>query len=205
MIDYYTAATPNGKKVAIMLEELQVPYKKHMIDLKSLEQKKPEYIAMNPNGRIPTIVDNHGPYDHKTTVFESGAILYYLAEKYGGQFFGHSLNEKAAVMQWLMFQMSAVGPMFGNYNYGMKSLEPKNPGFIERFAKESQRIIGVLEIQLSQTPYLAGANYTIADIATITWVTAFEKMEPTWFENAPGVHRWMKLVGDRPAVKKGLE
>ena len=205
MIDFYTAATPNGKKITIMLEELQVPYTKHTLNLKDLDQKKPDYIAMNPNGRIPTIVDNHGPYDHKTTVFESGAILYYLAEKYGGQFFGHSIEEKAKAMQWLMFQMSAVGPMFGNYNYGMKSLEPKNPGFIERFAKESQRIVSVLELQLSKTPYLAGDNYTIADIATITWVSAFAQMEPSWFENAPGVRRWIKLVTDRPAVKKGLE
>jgi GST-like protein len=205
MIDFYTANTPNGKKVAIMLEELQVPYTTHMVDLKSNEQKKPEFIAMNPNGRIPTIVDNHGPYDHKTTVFESGAILYYLSEKMGGQFFGHSLNEKAEVMEWLMFQMSGIGPILGNYYYGIKSLTPPNPGFIERFEKEAKRLVSVMEIRLHKHEYLACDRYTIADIATYPWVSAFAMSEPSWFADAPGVQRWIKRIAERPAVIKVMQ
>src|SRR5690606_818743 len=116
MIDFYTAETPNGKKVHLMLEELGIPYKKHLVDLAKLEQKAPEFLAMNPNGRIPVIVDHEGPNKKTTTVFESAAILYYLAERHG-KFFGHGLDEKSHVMQWMMFQMSGIGPIFGNYFY----------------------------------------------------------------------------------------
>ncbi|WP_374073265.1 glutathione S-transferase family protein [Bdellovibrio bacteriovorus] len=203
MIDFYTAGTPNGRKVAIMLEELAIPYTEHKVDLSKNEQKSPEFIEMNPNGRIPVIVDRQGPYNKEVTVFESGAILYYLAEKYGN-FLGHSLAEKAHTLQWVMFQMSAIGPMFGNYHYGMNTLTPKNPAFIERFEKEALRLLGVMEIQLSKNEYLAGQVYTIADIATYPWIIGFIKSKPEWFESKPSVRRWAQLVGGRPAVKKVL-
>ncbi|WII71088.1 glutathione S-transferase N-terminal domain-containing protein [Bdellovibrio sp. 22V] len=202
MIDFYTAATPNGRKVAIMLEELGVSYTEHKVDLGKLEQKSPDFLSMNPNGKIPVIIDHEGPFNKKTTVFESAAILYYLAEKHGGRFFGHSLDEKAHVMQWTMFQMSAIGPILGNYYYGMNTLTPKNPGFIQRFEKEATRLLGVMETQLHKNEYLAGKNYSIADIATYPWIANFIKLQPAWFESKPSIRRWAQMVGSRPAVKK---
>ncbi|HWU42784.1 MAG TPA: glutathione binding-like protein, partial [Bdellovibrio sp.] len=186
------------------LEELEAPYKKHMIDLKALQQKTPEFLEMNPNGRIPVIVDHEGPFNKKMTVFESGAILYYLSEKYDGKFFGHTMDEKAHTMQWLMFQMSGIGPMFGNYYYGLNFLETKNPQYVERFEKESHRLMTVMNAQLTKHTYLAGDNYTIADMATYPWAASFAKAYPHFFETTPAVRRWLSLVGERPAVKKAM-
>ena len=202
MIDLYTAGTPNGRKIVLMLEELGLPYKAHMIDMKNNEQKSPDFIAMNPNGRIPVIVDHEGPFGKKTTVFESGAILYYLAEKYDGQFLGHSLDEKAKTMQWVMFQMSGIGPNFGNYYYSLNYLEPKTPAYTARFEKESQRLLGVMELQLSQNEYLAGNNYSIADMCTYHWVSNFMNLVPDWFASKPSVRRWLSTLSERPAIKK---
>ncbi|MBO9667725.1 MAG: glutathione S-transferase N-terminal domain-containing protein [Bdellovibrio sp.] len=202
MIDFYTAATPNGRKVAIMLEELQIPYTTHQVNLKEQEQKKPEFLAMNPNGRIPVIVDRANGRD--TAVFESAAILYYLAEQNGGRFFGKTLEEKTSVMQWMMFQMSAVGPMFGNLYYGHHSMHPPVPQFVERFDKESHRVVGVLELQLSKHPYLAGNAYTIADMVTYPWVAIFLKSYPHLFTETPAVHRWAEAISQRPAVQKAM-
>lgn len=202
MIEFYTASTPNGRKVTIMLEELGLAYNLHKVNLKDLEQKRPEFLAMNPNGKIPTIIDNKGP-EGQTTVFESGAILYYLAEKYG-KFLGDSLPEKTRTMQWVMFQMSAIGPIFGNYYYGLNTLTPHNPGFIERFEKEARRLVGVMEIQLSGNKYLSGEGYTIADMVTYPWVAGFIHAQPGWFEDKPSVKRWADLVGTRPAVQKAM-
>lgn len=203
MIDLFTAATPNGHKITIMLEELGLPYKKHVVDLKSLQQKSPEFLEMNPNGRIPVIVDHDGPYGKKTIVFESGAILYYLAEKQNGKFLGTSFDEKAHTMQWLMFQMSGIGPNFGNYHYGL-NMPIKVPQFTERFEKESVRLVTVLNAQLMKHAYVAGDKYTIADMATYPWVAGFAKMNPAFLESAPAVRRWMMAVGERPAVKKAM-
>ncbi len=204
MIDLFTAATPNGHKITIMLEELGIPYQKHMVDLKALQQKSPEFLEMNPNGRIPVITDSNGPQGKKTTIFESGAILYYLAEKNGGKFLGKSLDEKAHSMQWVMFQMSGIGPMFGNYHYGMHSMPEKVPQFIERFEKESKRLITVLNSQLTKHAYLAGEEYTIADMATYPWVAGFAKENPVWFEGTPAIRNWLTKVSERPAVKKAM-
>lgn len=202
MIDFYTAHTPNGRKVWILLEELGIPYKLHEIDLKKNEQKTPEFLAMNPNGRIPVIVDNTpvGP----VTIFESAAILYYLSSKYEGRFFGYGLDERAHVMEWMMFQMSAVGPNFGNLNYGHNSMDPKVPAFIERFDKESRRIVSVLETQLGKNDYLAGGNYTIADICTYPWIAAMYEKMPDVMKDAPKLKQWAQKISERPAVKKGM-
>ncbi|WP_413578706.1 glutathione S-transferase family protein [Bdellovibrio sp. HCB290] len=202
MIDFYTAATPNGHKVAIMLEELGVPYLKHIIDLKSGEQKKPEFLAMNPNGRIPVIVDHTPKGD--LPVFESAAILYYLSEKYNGKFFGSNLQERTSAMQWMMFQMSGVGPNFGNLYYGKNSMNPQVPAFVERFEKESRRIIGVLELALEKSEYLAGSHYTIADMTTYPWIAAKLQMAPEMFSEAPKVKQWAQKISERPAVQKAM-
>ncbi len=202
MIDYYMAPTPNAHKVTILLEELSEEYTVHKIDLQKNEQKHPDFIKMNPNGRIPVIIDNDGA-NGKTTVFESAAILYYLAEKHHGKFFGKNLEEKTKVMQWMMFQMSAVGPNFGNFHFGSK-LEPKNPQYVERFQKESLRVISVLNLQLEQTEFLAGTEYTIADICTYPWIAAFYKNHPEWFSESAALLNWFKIISKRPAVIKAI-
>ena len=204
MIDFYMAVTPNNHKIALFLEELEIPYKTHPIDLKANEQKKPEFLAMNSNGRTPVITDNEGPFGKKLTLAESGAILYYLSEKYEGRFLGRDLGQKAKVMQWVMFQMAGIGPMFGNYFYG-KNMEPKNPQYVERFEKEVKRLIGVMNTELVNHSYIAGDEYTIADMVTYPWVAKFVMRSPELFENAPAVRRWMALVSERPAVKKTAE
>ena len=200
MIDFYTASTPNVKKVTLMLEECGLPYKSIPVDLQKLEQKKPEFLEINPNGRVPAIVDHEGPFGSTLPVFESGAILYYLAEK-TGKFMGNTLTEKTKVMQWVMFQMSAIGPNIGNYHYGTR-MEPKNPGFIERFDKETRRIVGVMNMQLNQHTYLAGDFYSIADMCSYFWIKGAMQMHPEWFESAPSVRRWVETVGQRAAVSK---
>lgn len=201
MIDFYTAATPNGRKVALMLEELGIPYQEHQVDLKTNAQKNPDFLAMNPNGKIPVIVEHIEKSKDKVTVFESGAILFYLAEKYG-KFIGSTLEEKTRSLQWVMFQMSAIGPIFGNYYYGVNSLKPHNPGYIERFEKEAHRLLGVMEMQLSVNPYLAGSEYTIADIATYPWIESFAKMNPHWFADHKAVNAWLEKISKRPACLK---
>lgn len=203
MIDLYTAATPNGQKAHLMLEELGIPYKLHKVNLKELEQKTPEFLAMNPNGRIPVIVDHEGPNKKTVTVFESAAILFYLAER-TNKFGGHHLEDKAEIMQWMMYQMSAVGPMFGNYYYGKTALQPHNPAFIERFEKETKRIITVLETHLGRHTYFAGSEYTIADMCMFFWLANFSKAEPDWFSASPAIRRWIDEVSKRPAVQKVL-
>lgn len=201
MIDLYTANTPNGRKPVILLEELGLKYTRHDINLKENEQKKADFIAMNPNGRIPAMVDAEGP-SGKQTVFESAAMLFYLAEK-TGKFNGKNLAEKSDIMQWMMFQMSAVGPMFGNFHFGT-NMNPANPGYVERFEKESKRIVSVLEICLSKSDYLAINEYTIADMTTYPWVAAMLEKKPEWFSEAPGVRRWAARLSERPAVKKAM-
>lgn len=203
MIDFYTAATPNGHKVALMLHELGLEFREHKVNLAANEQKHPEFLKMNPNGRIPVIVDHEGPFGTKQTVFESGAILYYLAEKYG-RFFGNNLSEKAVAMEWVMFQMAGIGPMFGNLYYGKHSLKPFNPAYVARFQKESARLISVMESRLREASYLAGHTYTIADMATYPWVRAMGGMAPELLNEAPAVRRWMNAIAERPAVKKAL-
>lgn len=199
MIDFYTAATPNGHKVALMLTELGLEHKEHLVDLKSNQQKDPAFLAMNPNGKIPVIVDHDST--PKTVISESAAILYYLAEKHG-RFIGKTLQEKTTTMQWVMFQMSAIGPIFGNYYYGKNFLQPHNPGYIERFEKEAHRLLGVMEMQLQDNAYLAGAEYTIADMCTYPWLVGFMKSNPEWFADKAAVQRWAARVSERPAVKK---
>jgi GST-like protein len=201
MIQLYTWATPNGKKVSIMLEEIGLPYEVHAVNLGQGEQRKPDYLAINPNNKIPAIVDPEGPGGGPLTLFESGAILMYLAEK-TGKLWPRDMRERYEVIQWLMFQMGGVGPMFGQANYFFKLAE-KVPYAIERFHKEALRLYRVLDKQLAQKEFLAG-NYSIADIATYPWVGRHEGHDVK-LEQFPNVKRWFDSISARPAVKRGME
>jgi GSH-dependent disulfide-bond oxidoreductase len=199
MIDLYTWGTPNGRKVSVMLEECGLPYRVHAVDIGKGEQMKPEFLAMNPNHRIPVIVDPQGPDGKPLTLFESGAILIYLAEK-TGRFFPQ--ENKYIVLQWLMFQMGGVGPMFGQAHHFMRAKKDEIPYGTERYGAEAKRLYGVLNTRLAQAPYLAD-EYSIADIATYPWVARHEwhRVDLAAF---PFVRRWYDLIGRRPAVVRGM-
>jgi GST-like protein len=201
MIQLYTWGTPNGKKVSIMLEEIELPYEVHPINIGQGDQFKPEYLAINPNNKIPSIIDSDGPGGKPLTLFESGAILMYLAEK-TGKLWPADMRQRYLVIQWLMFQMGGVGPMFGQANYFFR-LEEKVPYAIERYHKEALRLYGVLEKALGQNEYLAG-KYSIADIATYPWVWRHE-MHHVKLEEFPHVKSWYDKISERPAVKRGME
>ncbi len=201
MLEFYFADTPNAKKVALMLEECSLPHKSVAINLKEGQQKSADFLAKNPNGKIPVLVDNEAAYGKTVAIAESGAILFYLAEK-TGLFFGHDLSTKAEIMTWLMWQMSAIGPVFGNYHYANKMMEVKSPPMKERFAKEGQRLLSVLETQLDRRAFMATNEYTIADIATYPWLRGMMTLEPDFFATVPRVRRWMKTIEERPAVQK---
>ncbi len=197
MIDFYTADTPNGKKISIMLEEVSASYKVHDLDLSALEHKEPWFLEINPNGKIPAIIDNE---NEGAVVFESGAILVYLAEKFGN-FLPSSGSRRTNCIQWLMFQMSAVGPMQGQLNVFLKYAPEKIPYAINRYERETERIYSVLDARLSQTEYLAG-EYSIADIATWPWINAYDWAQID-LSNFANLSRWHAEVGKRPAVIKG--
>ena len=197
----YTWGTPNGKKASIMLEEVGLPYEVHPINLAEGDQLKPEYLAINPNNKIPAVVDTEGPGGKPFTLFESGAILMYLAEK-SGKLWPTDRRERYTVIQWLMFQMGGVGPMFGQANYFYR-MEEKVPAAIERFRKEALRLYGVLDKELGRRAFLAG-EYSIADIATYPWVWRHE-MHQVKLEEFPNVKRWYETIAARPAVQRGME
>ena len=198
MIDLYTSPTPNGHKVSILLEELGVPYTVHAIDLGKNEQKAPEYLKINPNGRIPTIVDReNGDFP----VFESGAILIYLAEKYG-RFMPSDKNGRSLVIQWVMFQMSGLGPMQGQANVFLRYFPEKLPSVIERYQKETKRLYEVVERRLCDRDYLCD-EYSIADIASWSWVN-FHEWAGLSLDELPRMKDWFERIGKRPAVDRGL-
>ena len=200
MIQLYTWATPNGKKVSVMLEEVELPYEVHSINIAKGDQLKPEYLAINPNNKIPAIIDSDGPDGKPLKLFESGAILMYLAEK-TGKFLPQEMAKRYEVIQWLMFQMGGVGPMFGQANYFYR-LEEKVAFAVERYHKEAIRLYKVLEQTLGQRNYLAG-DYSIADIATYPWVGRHDGHNVK-LEDFPNVNRWFETISQRPAVKRGM-
>ena len=200
MIQLYTWATPNGKKVSVMLEEVELPYEVHPINIAKGDQLKPEYLAINPNNKIPAIIDTDGPGGKPLKLFESGAILMYLAEK-TGKFLPQEMTKRYEVIQWLMFQMGGVGPMFGQANYFYR-LEEKVPFAIDRYYKEAIRLYKVLEQTLGQRSYLAG-DYSIADIATYPWVGRHDGHNVK-LEEFPNVKRWFETISQRPAVNRGM-
>ena len=204
MIDCYTWTTPNGHKVPIMLEETRLEYTVHAVNLGNGEQKQPAFLAINPNGKIPAIVDHDGPGGAAVSVFESGAILIYLAEN-TGKFLPRDGQARASALEWLMFQMSAIGPMFGQLYYFASQMPEKHRPSIEHFQKEAARIVAVLDGRLAGAEYLAG-DYSIADVATYPWIAA---ALGSGLRHALGeakhVERWASAVGARPAVQRGMQ
>ena len=203
MIDLYTFTTPNGRKASIALEELGLAYRVNVVDITKGEQFKPEFLAINPNSKIPAMVDPDGPGGQSITIFESAAILIYLAEK-TGRLLPASGPERYDVLQWAMFQMGGVGPMFGQYNHFARFAPEKIPYAIERYTKESKRLLQVLERQL-QTRIFVAREYSIADILLFPWVDSHAKNAPQLLEDAPRVRRWLEMLWARPAVQRGMQ
>ena len=201
MIDLYTWVTPNGRKVSILLEEVGLPYEVHPVDLGKGEQFKADFLALNPNNKIPAIVDRDGPGGKPYRLFESGAILMYLAEK-TGKLMPKEAAARYETIQWLMFQMGGVGPMFGQaHNFYRHDPNIDSYG-VERFKKEVARLYGVMEKRLAESQFLAG-DYSIADVATYPWVGRYE-MHRTKLEDFPHVKRWFDSISARPAVQRGM-
>jgi GST-like protein len=198
MIELFTAATPNGWKISIALEELGLPYTTKLLTLSKLEQKEEWFLEINPNGRIPAIIDHD---EDDFAVFESGAILIYLAEK-TGKLLPTGSKARSRVIQWLMFQMGGIGPMMGQANVFHRYAPEKIPYAIDRYQREVRRLFEVLERQLGDNVFVAGPDYSIADIALFPWVAGHE-WSGVSIEGLPGLARWLELVDSRPAVRKG--
>ena len=199
MIELFTAATPNGWKASITLEELALPYKVRRIDFEKREQKEPWYLELNPNGRIPTIVDHdNGGF----AVFESGALMIYLAEK-AGKLLPTDVKGRSLVIQWLMFQMGGIGPMMGQANVFFRYAPERIPYAIERYQREVRRLFEVLDTRLKEHEFLAG-DYSIADIANWSWVRGY-KWSGVTLDGLPNLTRWLDAIAERPAVKRGVD
>lgn len=201
MIDAYSTATPNGHKLHIMLEECGLPYRLHHINISAGDQFKPAFLKISPNNKIPAIVDSDGPDGKPMSLFESGAILVYLASKVD-KFLGATDREKFTTLQWLMFQMGGVGPMLGQTHHFRMYAPEKIEYAINRYTNEAKRLYGVIDRRLAQSRYLAGDTYTIADIATFPWLRSWEKQGIT-LSDYPYLKNWFDEISERPAVKKG--
>ena len=199
MIDVYTWTTGNGRKVPIFLEETGLPYRLHMVDIRHGEQFSPEFVAICPNSKIPAIIDQDGPDGKPLALFESGAILIYLADK-TGRLIGRDAAGRYRVIQWVMFQMANVGPMFGQANHFLNKAPDKLPYAVDRYVKEASRLFKVMDRRLGEAEYLAG-DYSIADIATYVWVRN-PKHEGQNIDDYPNVKRWFQAIDARPAVQR---
>lgn len=204
MLKVYTANTPNGIKIPIALDEMGVAYELILLNLGNREQKSTEFLAINPNGRIPAVLDDSvlDKEGKPITIFESGAILFYLAERYG-KLLGESLQDRVATLEWLFFQMGGIGPMFGQVNFFRGSEKYPSKNAVARFLEESNRLVAVLESRLSIAPYLAGEHYTIADIANYGWLRYGESIGIN-LQKYPGVKRWLTVIEKRPAIISGI-
>ncbi len=204
MIDVYYAPTPNGHKITLFLEEAQLPYQLHRVDISAGDQFKPAFLAISPNNKIPAIVDNQ-PADQGTplSLFESGAILLYLAEK-TGKLLSTDMRERATTLQWLFWQMAGFGPMLGqNHHFNHYAPQPV-PYAIDRYQKETERLYGVLNTQLSEHTWLAGNEYSIADIATYPWVVSHERQRID-LDDFPAVKSWFERIRERPATERAYQ
>ncbi len=201
-IDLYTWATPNGRKVSVMLEEVGLPYKEHAINISKGEQFQPDFLKISPNNRIPAIVDPDGPDGKPISVFESGAILMYLGRKFG-KFYPTDERKRVAVEEWLMWQMGGFGPMLGQAHHFLQFNKGKAPYAEERYGKEANRLYGVLDKQLEGRDFIAG-DYSMADIAAWPWASRWEwqGVDPADF---PNVKAWYVRVAGRPGVQKGYD
>ena len=208
-IQLYSFPTPNGVKASIALEELGLPYEAHRVDITKNETWTTEFLSLNPNGKIPAIIDPSGPGGKPLALFESGAILTYLADK-TGKLMPTDPAERYECLQWLFFQVGAIGPMFGQFGFfhkfAGKAIEDKRP--VERYRDESKRLLGVLEGRLNGREWIMGDTYTIADIAIFPWVRGakvfYEAAEVLGFENLPAVEAWLERAIARPASQAGL-
>jgi GSH-dependent disulfide-bond oxidoreductase len=204
MIDLYTFSTPNGRKIPILLEELSVPYRTHIVNIGKNEQFSPPFLAISPNNKIPAIVDDEAG---GLSVFESGAILNYLADKHG-RFLAPSGAARWKALEWLYWQIGGIGPMFGQLGFFAKRAPEKVPLAINRFTEESERLLGVMNRRLETAPFLAGDEYSIADIACYPWTLAtssFLKDElATAIADKQAVTRWLGTIGERPAVQRAM-
>lgn len=208
-IQLYSLATPNGQKIGIALEEMEIPYDAHTVNIMKGDQFKPEFIKINPNSKIPALIDLDGPGGQPISIMESGAILIYLGQK-SGKFYPQDPRLQSEVLQWLFFQVGGIGPMFGQFGHFFKYAVDKcdHPYPLERYTNESKRLLGVLDKHLEGRQFLVGEQYTIADMSIVTWVNgvrvhykAEEKLELNKFTN---VTAWVKRILDRPKTQKGL-
>jgi GST-like protein len=202
MIELYALTSPNVRKVFIMLEEIGLPYKPIPVDVWKGEQYKPEFLCINPNNRIPVIVDHEGPGGKPYTVIESGAILMYLGDK-TGQFFPTDTAKRYEVVQWLMWQMASVGPMFGQFTHFHNYAPPGNDYSRSRYTTEVKRLYGVLETRLGQKAHVGGDDYSIADMAVFPW-TRNHATHGIKLVDHPNFARWYKAIESRPAVQRAM-
>lgn len=208
-LQLYSFPTPNGVKVSIMLEEIGLPYEPHLVNIMKNETWGPEFLALNPNGKIPSIIDPDGPGGKPLALFESGAILTYLGDK-TGKLLSKDPATRYETLQWVFFQMAAIGPMFGQlgffWKFAGKAIEDKRP--LERYRDESKRLLGVLETRLTGRDFIMGKEYTVADVSMIGWVRAlkvfYEAGEILGMDAMPNVNAWLERVLARPAVQRGL-
>ncbi|MEE8506863.1 MAG: glutathione binding-like protein [Kiloniellales bacterium] len=203
MIDLYTWSTPNGRKISIALEEFELPYTVHAVNIGKDEQFDPAFVKINPNSLIPAIVDSDGPDSKPISVFETGAILVYLAEK-TGQFLPVEPRARSEVFQWLMWQMGNHGPTLGQLHHFRRFAKEKIPYAIERFSEKAHRLYAELDKRLSGPEYLAGGEYSIADMATLPWA-ARHPWQGIELPDYPNVKRWYDQLAERPAVNRGME
>jgi GST-like protein len=202
MIDVYSWATPNGHKVHIMLEEAGIPYRVHGVNIRTGEQFKPEFLAISPSNKIPALVDPDGPDGQPISLFESGAILLYLAAK-TGRFLPEDIRARYDVLQWLMFQMGGVGPMLGQTHH-FRIYAPEKIGYaIDRYTNEAKRLYGVMNKRLAQSKYLGGAEYSITDIAVFPWLRSWKNQGIDW-NDYPHLKGWFDEIAARPAVQRGV-
>ena len=203
MIDVFSWPTPNGHKVHIMLEECGLPYRAIPVAIGAGDQFKPEFLKISPNNKIPAITDPQGPDGKPISLFESGAILVYLAAK-TGRFMPASDRAKYEVLQWLMFQMASVGPMLGQTHHFRMYAPEKLEYAIDRYSNEARRLYGVIDRRLSQSAWLGGADYSIADIATFPWLRSWER-QGIVLEDYPHLQAWFNKIAERPAVQRGVK
>ncbi len=203
MIDVYSWATPNGHKVHIMLEECGLPYRAHAVNIGAGEQFDPKFLEISPNNKIPAITDPDGPGGEPISLFESGAILLYLADK-TGRFMPQAPRGRYEVLQWLMFQMGGVGPMLGQAHHFRMYAPEKLPYAIDRYTNEGKRLYGVMDKRLAKSTYVAGPDYTVADIAIFPWLRSWKNQGIEWADY-PHLKGWFDEISARPAVQRGVE
>ena len=201
MIDLYAWPTPNAYKVSIMLEETEIPYRVFPVDITKGDQFKADFLKISPNNKMPAIIDSDGPDGEPISIFESGAILLYLAEK-SGRFIPRDMRGRYQVIQWLMFQMGGIGPMLGQAHHFRQYAPEPIPYAVDRYTNEAKRLYGVLDRRLSEAPFVAG-DYSIADMAIFPWIRPYERQGQN-LDDFPNLKRWFESINARPAVQRGL-